>query len=514
MIPGPSEPFNAGDALVARAAARGRAPVYRWAGHTLSGDALAACALAFEHGLARAGFRAGDRVLLLLRDTPAFAVAFLGALRAGVIPVPVSTLLPAQDLAFIAQDSSARAVFVDGPQADALSRAVLPDGCARVDVGDERFAGFAAPPGSVAESAPTRAGDDAFWLYTSGTTGEPKAAIHRHGDLPATAERYARGVLGLGAGDRLLSASKLFFAYGLGNSLTFPLWLGSEAVLHPERATPEAMFGLIEREQPTVFFAVPTLYATMLAHRELPRTLGRVRLCVSAGEALAPGLFDRWRERFGVEILDGLGSTEMLHVFVSNRPGAARPGSSGTPVPGYEVRIVDELGRDVADGDVGTLLAAGPSAARAYWSRPAQTSATMFAPGWLRTGDSVRRTPDGFLWHEGRSDDLLKVNGQYVSPFEVESTLLDHEAVAEAAVVPRADEDGLVKPCAFVVAKAGVAGGAGLAGALQAHVKDRLAPHKYPRWIVFRDGLPKTATGKIQRHALREEVARLEGSLS
>jgi len=514
VIPKPSEPFNAGDALVARAAARGSATVYRCEGRTLSGDALAACASAFEHGLGRAGIAAGERILLLLRDTPAFAVAFLGALRAGVIPIPVSTLVPAKDLAFLAEDSGARAVFAEGPHAEVIARATLPAGCARIETHDAHFAGFAAPPGSVAESAPTRAGDDAFWLYTSGTTGEPKAAIHRHVDLPATAEHYARGVLGLAAGDRLLSASKLFFAYGLGNSLTFPLWLGIEAVLHPGRATPDAIFALIERAQPTVFFAVPTLYAAMLAHDALPRTLGRVRLCVSAGEALAPTLFERWRERFGVEILDGLGSTEMLHVFVSNRPGAARAGASGTPVPGYSARIVDERGRDVADGTVGALLAGGPSAARAYWNRPAQTAATMFAAGWLRTGDSARRTPDGLLWHEGRSDDLLKVNGQYVSPFELEATLLDHEAVAEVAVVARDGADGLVKPCAFVVAKPGVAAGPGLASALEAHVKDRLAPHKYPRWIVFRDELPKTATGKIQRHALREDAAQLEAATS
>jgi acyl-coenzyme A synthetase/AMP-(fatty) acid ligase len=235
---------------------------------------------------------------------------------------------------------------------------------------------------------------------------------------------------------------------------------------------------------------------------------------VSAGEALPPVLLERWRDRFGVEVLDGLGSTEMLHIFVSSRPGSARPGSSGTPVPGYSVRVVDEAGRDVAEGDVGTLLAAGPSAATAYWNRRDETAATMFAPGWLRTGDSVRRDADGFLYHEGRTDDLLKVSGIFVSPFEVEATLLEHEAVAEVAVVARTDELGLVKPCAFVVPKAGAEPGSALARALQTLVKQRLAPHKYPRWIAFRDALPKTATGKIRRHDLRAWAAALREEAS
>jgi benzoate-CoA ligase len=327
--------------------------------------------------------------------------------------------------------------------------------------------------------------------------------VHRHADLRVTAERYGRGVLGLGPADRVLSAAKLFFAYGLGNSLTFPLALGAEVVLAPERATPEAMFELVGREEPTVFFGVPTLYAAMLAHPGAPESLGRVRLCVSAGEALPAPLYERWRTRFGVEILDGLGSTEMLHIFVSNRPGRARPGSSGVPVPGYELRIVDAHGRDVAEGETGTLLAFGESAALHYHERPEQSAATMFAPGWLRTGDSYRRDADGFYWSDGRTDDLLKVSGIYVSPLEVESLLAAHPAVQEAAVVGQPDEHGLTKPRAFVVLAPGATASDALARELQAFVKAKSAPHKYPRRVDFVAELPKTPTGKIRRHLLR-----------
>ena len=429
---------------------------------------------------------------LVLRDTPLFHAAFLGALRGGFVAVPINTLLPAKDVAFIARDCGARAVIADVELPAEL--AALP----RVVPASDQ----AAPP-----AAPTRAGDAGFFLYTSGTTGEPKGVVHRHVDLPVTAARYAQPILGLREGDRVLSAAKLFFAYGLGNSLTFPLLCGAEVVLCPDRPTPEGMFALLEETRPSVFFGVPTLYAAMLAHPRLPTTLGRVRLCVSAGEALPAPLWERWRERFGVEILDGLGSTEMLHIFVSNRAGAARPGSSGTAVDGYSVRVVDEDDRDVAPGEVGALLAHGASAARAYHARPEQTARTMFAPGWLRTGDSYRRDADGTLWHVGRSDDLLKVSGQYVSPVEVEAALAAHAAVVEAAVVGEADEHGLIKPRAFVVLSPGARPSDGLARELQELVKARLAPHKYPRRVDFVDELPKTATGKIRRHVLREKAS-------
>ena len=501
-VPSDEAPFNAGEWLVAEVARRGAEPVLRCGGERVAGAGLASSALAFQSELVRLGVVRGERVLIVARDTPCFVAAFLGAMRGGAVPVPISTLLPAKDVAFIARDAGVRVVVLDRALHESLfDPALYPREAARIAAGVFEFEGVT--PGAEAPAAPTRAGDPALFLYTSGTTGEPKGVVHRHADLPVTAERYARGILALGPHDRVLSAAKLFFAYGLGNSLTFPLALGAEVVLAPERATPEAMFGLIAQEQPTVFFGVPTLYAAMLAHPGAPESLGRVRICVSAGEALPAALFERWRARFGVEILDGLGSTEMLHIFVSNRPGCARPGSSGAPVPGYDVRIVDAEGRDVPEGETGTLLAFGESAARHYHERPEQTASTMFLPGWLRTGDSYRRDADGFYWNMGRTDDLLKVSGIYVSPTEVEALLAAHPAVQEAAVVGQSDEHGLTKPHAFVVLAPGARASDALVRELQEFVKAKSAPHKYPRRVDFVAELPKTPTGKIRRHLLR-----------
>ena len=501
-VPSANDSYNAGDALLAAASARGDAALLCCDGRCVSGRALRERALAAQRLLHARGIRRGERVLLVLHDSPAFLAAFLAALRAGAMPVPLSTLLPARDVAFVARDADAKLAFVEAGLEDALAEVPdLPRCQARDGEICEDAPAAAAPP----VAAPTRAGDDAFLLYTSGTTGRPKGVVHRHLDLPVTAACYGRGVLALGPADRVLSGSKLFFAYGLGNSLTFPLALGAECVLHPGRSTPEAMFALIASAAPTVFFGVPTLFAAMLAHASAPASLGRVRLCVSAGEALPAALAERWRARFGVEVLDGLGSTEMLHIFISNRPGASRPGSSGTPVPGYQVRLVDEAGREVADGEIGGLLAHGESAARAYHGRPEETARTMFAPGWLRTGDSYRRDADGFLWHIGRSDDLFKASGQWVSPVEVEAALCAHAAVLEAAVVAHADANALVKPRAYVALREGVLASEALAEQLREHAKRQLAPHKAPREVVFVSELPKTATGKLQRSLLREK---------
>jgi benzoate-CoA ligase len=506
LVPDDDAPYNAGEALLGAVSRRGSGRLIRCEGQDVSGGELVELALALQRALAERGLAPGDRVLLLLRDTPVFVAAFLGALRGGYVPVPISTLLPPKDVAFIARDAGVRAVFVDTALPRTLADpALYPAGIAFFTAHAFGVEGAAAR-GAELPTAATRACDPAVFLYTSGTTGEPKGVVHRHVDLPFTAQAYGRQILGLGEDDRVLSAAKLFFAYGLGNALTFPLLLGSEIVLCPDRPTPEAMFALLRDESPTIFFGVPTLYAAMLAHPDLPTTLGHVRLCVSAGEALPAAIFERWRARFGVEILDGLGSTEMLHIFVSNRPGSPRPGSSGVPVPGYRVRIVDESGRDVADGEIGTLLAHGASAARSYHARPDATAQTMFAPGWVRSGDSYRREPDGSHWHVGRSDDLMKVSGQYVSPVEVESVLAAHDAVVEAAVVGEIDAEGLVKPLAFVVLVPDARPSDALVRELQAFVKAKLAPHKYPRRVEFVDELPKTATGKIRRHLLREKA--------
>ena len=493
------ELWNAGEALLERAAAHGARPLVRGREAAWSGEELRARACAVQEQLYERGLRPGDRLMLVLLDRPDFHAAFLGALRGGVIPIPVSTLLPAKDLAFIARDAEVRGVWIDPDLPEELAAPHLYPKDAWVERLGEWTRSSSEPP-----VAGTRAGEPAFWLYTSGTTGEPKGVIHRHIDLAVTAEQYAAPILELGTNDRVFSAAKLFFAYGLGNALTFPLWFGTEVILWPGRPTPEAVFEILQRERPTVFFGVPTLYAALLAHPEAPAALPSLRLCVSAGEALAAPLYERWLERYGVEILDGIGSTEMLHIFLSNRAGAVRPGTSGSPAPGYRVRVVDDAGEDVRPGEVGTLLAFGESAARAYHNRPEQTAETMFAPGWLRTGDSYRDEGDGTYSHVGRTDDLIKVSGQYVSPVEVEATLSGHPAVLESAVVGEEDENGLLTPKAFVILNPGNRASAELARELQGFVKGELAPHKYPRAVEFVERLPKTATGKIRRFELRK----------
>jgi len=353
------------------------------------------------------------------------------------------------------------------------------------------------------EAAATSRDDPAFWLYSSGSTGSPKGAVHLHHDMFVCAETYARQVLGIGAADRVFSAAKLFFAYGLGNAGYFPLSVGAHAVLYPPRPTPEAVFDVIERQRPTLFFGVPTLYAGMLALNEAERRdVSSLRLCVSAGEALPAEMYARWRERFGVEIIDGMGTTELLHMCLSNRPGTARPGSSGRPVPGYEAAIVDDAGRPVPPGEIGNLRVRGDSIMDGYWNQPEKTRQTLQGD-WLLTGDKYYQDGDGYYWYCGRSDDMLKVGGRWVSPVEVEATLIAHPAVLESAVVGHEGDDGLVKAKAFVVLKEPARASPALAAELQAFVKERIAPYKAPRWVEFVESLPKTATGKIQRFRLR-----------
>ena len=358
-----------------------------------------------------------------------------------------------------------------------------------------------------AKAADTTRDDACFWLYSSGSTGPPKGTVHVHSSLIETAELYAKPILGIREDDVVFSAAKLFFAYGLGNALTFPLSVGATTVLMAERPTPQAVFARLRKHQPTIFYGVPTLFAALLASPELPgRSEVRLRVCTSAGEALPAEIGKRWTARFGIEILDGLGSTEMLHIFLSNRPGDVRYGTSGVPVPGYELRIVGDDGQPVPRGEVGELQIKGPTAAVGYWNNREKSRAT-FQGAWTRSGDKYSIDSDGYYLYSGRSDDMLKVGGIYVSPIEVEAALITHAAVLEAAVIGREDEERLVKPVAYVVLKDPRQGGDALADELRQHVKGQLAPWKYPRWIEFIDELPKTATGKIQRFKLRAKRA-------
>jgi benzoate-CoA ligase len=469
----------------------------------------------FATALRTLGVHPEERVLLVMLDTVALPVAFLGALYAGVVPVVANTLLTPADYVYMLTHSHARAVIASGPLLPNVTRAMESaehDGCQLIVsqpcegeslsvLSLEELIDTAEP----AAKAPASGCDDiAFWLYSSGSTGKPKGTVHTHANLYWTAELYAKPILGIVEGDVVFSAAKLFFAYGLGNALTFPLSVGATAVLMAERPTADAIFARLVRHRPTVFYGVPTLYASMLVSPNLPaRADVAMRVCTSAGEALPREIGERFTAHFGCEILDGIGSTEMLHIFLSNRAGAVEYGTTGRPVPGYEIELRDEAGHPVPDGEVGDLYIKGPSAAVMYWNNREKSRAT-FLGEWIRSGDKYCRQPNGCYVYAGRSDDMLKVSGQYVSPVEVEMVLVQHDAVLEAAVVG-VDHGGLVKTRAFVVLKREFAASEILADELKVFVKDRLAPHKYPRDIVFVDDLPKTATGKIQRFKLREQ---------
>jgi benzoate-CoA ligase len=456
--------------------------------------------------LRRLGIEREQRILLCLQDGIEFPTAFLGAITAGIVPVAVNTQLSVAEFAFMLADSRARAVFVSPPILPAVeaAAAALPEPRPRVIAAGDELAGLLAEAPAAADTAPTHPDEPCFWLYSSGSTGRPKGTVHVHSSLLQTAELYAVPVLGIAESDIVYSAAKLFFAYGLGNALTFPMGVGATSVLTAERPSPAVVAHILRQHRPTIFYGVPTLYNSMLASDELPhREQLALRRCVSAGEPLPAEIGRRWSERIGVDILDGIGSTEMLHIFLSNRPGDVRYGTTGKPVPGYRLDIVDEDGKRVRRGEIGDLLVDGPTSAAGYWSSRERSRAT-FAGRWTRTGDKYYEDEDGYYVYCGRSDDMLKVSGMYVSPAEVEAALVAHEGVLEAAVVGAPDADGLVKPKAFVVAKPGAAADATLAAALEAHARSLLAPFKCPRWIAFIDELPKTATGKIQRFKLRD----------
>ncbi len=470
---------------------------------------LAAASARFAAGLRDAGIERERRIALLMLDTVDFPIAFWGAMRAGVVPVPINTLLPADIADYILEDSRAAALVLSAPLLSPLRSAARRVRRVVVSEPDGSSCGFrdflaAASPDPPADCSPDEV---AFWLYSSGSTGAPKGVRHVHASLKATADSYGAQVLGIRPDDLMFSAAKLFFAYGLGNSMTFPMAAGAAAVLLPDRPTPDAVLATMRRFLPTIYAGVPTLYAALLAHADIGPGAGsdRLRRSISAGEPLPEHIGKRWREIVGSDILDGLGSTEMLHIFLSNRPDDIRYGTTGKPVPGYAVRILDDAGGDVADGEAGELVVRGPSAAEGYWNQRDKSRHT-FRGEWTHTGDTYTRDADGFYRYCGRSDDMLKVGGIWVSPFEVEEALIGHPAVLESAVVGYPDADGLIKPKAFVVLQQGAPRDdmAALTEALQNHVKERIGVWKYPRWIEFCDSLPKTATGKIQRYKLRE----------
>ena len=460
------------------------------------------------------GVRPEERVVLLMLDVPEMIAAFFGAIKIGAVPVPVNTRWTAAEYEYVLRDSAARVIMLsDTLQTEAIKairacssvRHVVVAGADLDDARAIRLEKLLADSSAVLEAEPTSRDAPAFWLYSSGTTGRPKGCVHLQHDMAVCADNYARGVLGIREQDRCFSVAKLFFAYGLGNSMYFPLSVGATSILWPGAVTPAVVFDIVERYRPTLFFSVPTHYAMLLSHTAAEREfdLSSVRCAVSAGEALPPALFHRFRERFGVEILDGIGSTEVLHIFISNQPGRARPGSSGLLVPGYEARLVDDNGQTVPQGELGDLIVRGDSTCAFYWNRHEQTKDTI-AGHWIRTGDKYQQDEDGYFWFAGRSDEMLKVGGIWVSPAEVEHLLLEHPAVQACAVTGREDRDGLVKPVAHVVVCEGIASGAELGGELQQFARQRLAEYKRPRWIEFVDALPVTATGKIQRFKLRQ----------
>ena len=464
----------------------------------------------FGGGLLSLGLQMEQRVLIAMHDTIDWPVAFLGAIKAGIVPIAVNTLLTTRDYEFMLADSRAQALLVSEalyPQFEPLIgklpflRHVIVSGADAK--GHAAFRDVLAKGRMELAPAPTTRDDVCFWLYSSGSTGMPKGTVHVHSSMVVTAELYARGTIGLNESDVCYSAAKLFFAYGLGNALSFPLAVGATTILMAERPTPAAVFKRLTQGKPTVFYGVPTLYAAMLADAGFPdRDALSIRMCVSAGEALPPQIAKGFKQKTGVEVMDGIGSTEMLHIFLANRPGDVRYGTTGKAVPGYSLRLVDDHGEPVKQGELGELQISGPTSAAHYWNN-LQKSRNTFAGNWTRSGDKYLQDADGYYVYGGRSDDMLKVGGIYVSPAEVEAALVSNDAVLEAAVVGAEDENRLVKPKAYVVLKPGRTASEQLKSELQQHVKDRLAPYKYPRWIEFIGELPKTATGKIQRFKLR-----------
>ncbi len=466
--------------------------------------------------LKQLGVRIEERVALLLLDSPEFLYAFFGTIKIGAVAVPLNTYLQARDYEYLLNDCRARVLVAHDSLLPAIT--LIPKEHLRylehIVVVDGQKGGSLMDRMAVAspslEAAQTSKDDAAFWLYSSGSTGTSKGCIHLHNDMMVCCKLYAENILNMKESDRCYSVARLFFAYGLGNAGYYPLSCGATTILSRPRPDPATIYANIERYRPTLFFSVPSNYAALLNyHRPDGQEfdLSSVRYGVSAGESLPAPLFERFKSRFGVEILDALGSTEALHMVISNRPGEIRPGSSGKVIPGYEARLVDEEGHDVAQGEIGSLLIKGDSICAGYWNRHEKTKAT-FEGAWLRTGDKYYQDEDGYYWYAGRADDLFKVNGRWLNPAEVESALIAHPAVQEAAVIAREDSNHLTKPMAYVVVRSNFAASEELARQLQDWVAEKIGAYKHPRWIEFLSELPKTATGKLQRYKLREMQAR------
>jgi benzoate-CoA ligase family protein len=453
------------------------------------------------HALRDLGVRREERVLIIGYDSPGWVASFLGAIRLGAIPVPVNPLLQrSEDYDHFIDDSLARVVVVDANTEEKLKPAV-----ARAAGAPRMLRGDQIAPGPEVAAAPTRRDDMAFWLYSSGSTGKPKAVVHLQHDIPYTCVTYGELVLGIKETDTTFSTTGLFHAYGFGNSLSIPYWVGASTVLYAGRSTPASVLETIEKRRPTLFFSAPTLYNAILNFEGAKgRNLSSIRHCVAAAEALPAEVWRRWKEAFGLTILDGVGSTEMLHIYCSNRLDDVRPGSSGKPVPGYELKILNDAGDPAPPGEAGDLYVKGDSALALYWAQHEKSKRSVLGD-WFFTGDRYRVDEDGFYWYEGRSDDMIKVSGLWVSPIEIESVLLEHPVVAESAVVG-VDVDGFMKIKAFVITKGGAAAGDALVAELQEHCKTRLQRFQYPHLIEFVQELPKTVTGKIQRYKLRERA--------